>query len=133
MSVALRRAAAPLAWMALIFILSSRSDPGADPGAVGRVIAHAGEFALLAALWSWALAPWLGRRALGVAIAVSLAYAVGDEVHQSFVPGRDADPLDVVVDAAGIALAALLIRRSRSRPGGAGPDPTSRRSRPRPS
>jgi VanZ family protein len=98
--------------MALIFVLSSQSDPAADPGTVGRVLAHAGEFALLTALWSWALAPWLGRRALGVAIAVSLSYAVADEVHQSFVPGRDADPLDVVVDAAGIALAAVLIRRS---------------------
>ena len=110
MSPALRRAPAPLALMGLIFYLSAQSDPGADIGAVGRVLAHAGEFALLTVLWAWALAPRLGRGGIAVAVVVSLAYAVFDEVHQSFVPGRDADPLDVLVDAAGIALAALAVR-----------------------
>ena len=97
--------------MAAIFVLSSQSDPGADPGAVGRMLAHAGEFALLTALWSWALWPSLGLRATLAAAAISLVYAVADEAHQSFVPGRDSDPLDVVVDAVGIAVAVFLIRR----------------------
>lgn len=97
--------------MAAIFVLSAQSDPGADPGAVGRILAHAGEFAVLTALWSWALWPSLGPRATVVAVGVSLAYAVADELHQSFVPGRDSDPLDVVVDAIGISVAVFLIRR----------------------
>ena len=105
MSPSLGTAPAPLALMALIFYLSAQSDPGADIGAVGRVLAHAGEFALLTALWAWTLVPSIGPRGIGAAAAISLAYAVSDEVHQSFVPGRDADPLDVVADAAGIALA----------------------------
>lgn len=108
----LRRVPAPLALMGLIFYLSAQSDPGADIGSVGRIVAHAGEYALLTALWWWALRPTLGARAVAVAAAVSLLYAISDEIHQSFVPGRDADPLDVAVDLAGIALAAWALSRA---------------------
>jgi VanZ family protein len=104
------RIAAPLALMGLIFYLSAQSDPGTDIGVVGAILAHAAEYALLGALWAWALAPALGRRALPAAVAISLLYAISDEIHQSYVPGRDADPLDVVADAAGIAAVAALIR-----------------------
>jgi VanZ family protein len=107
------RAAAPLALMALIFFLSAQEDVGPDVGNWARVISHFATYALLAALWIWALAPALGRRAPLVAAAISLLYAITDEWHQSFVPGRDADPLDVVVDACGIAVAVVLAARAR--------------------
>ena len=110
MSSALLRAPAPLALMGLIFFLSAQSDPGADIGWLGRILAHAGEYLLLTVLWAWALTPELGRRALPVAAAISLAYAISDEIHQGYVEGRDSDPFDVVVDAAGIAVACLLVR-----------------------
>jgi VanZ family protein len=87
------------------------------PGWV-RVVAHFGEYALLAALWAWALGPMLGRRALAVAAAVTFLYALSDEYHQSFVEGRDADPLDVLTDAAGIAFAIGVIAAARARPAG---------------
>lgn len=112
----MRRAPAPLALMGLIFFLSAQSDPGADVGEVGRVLAHAGEYGLLTALWAWALAPALRRRALLAAVGISFAYALSDEFHQSFVPGRNAGPFDIAVDAAGIAIAAWLVRwANRSR------------------
>jgi VanZ family protein len=109
------RILAPLALMGLIFYLSAQSDPGADIGTVGRILAHAGEYALLAALWTWALAPALGRSAIPAAAAISLLYAISDEIHQSHVPGRDADPFDVAVDACGIAIAATIIRARTAR------------------
>ena len=109
----LLRAPAPLALMAVIFYLSAQSDPGADIGTLGRIAAHAGEYFLLTLLWAWALAPALGRRAVITAAAIALAYAISDEIHQSFVEGRDADPLDIVIDAAGIALALALLSRQR--------------------
>jgi VanZ family protein len=109
------RAAAPLALMALIFYLSAQESVGPDIGDWARVIAHFSQYALLAALWSWALAPALGRRALAVAAAISLLYALSDEYHQSFVDGRDADPLDVLVDACGIAFA-IALSSVRGRP-----------------
>jgi len=109
-SLAPARLAAPLALMALIFYLSAQESVGPELPAWTRVVAHFIEYALLAALWSWALAPWLGRRALVVAAAISLLYAITDEYHQSFVPGRDSDPLDVLVDALGISTGLLAVR-----------------------
>ena len=104
------RAAAPLALMALIFYLSAQPSVGPDLPAWTRVVAHFTEYAVLAALWAWALAPAAGSRAIALAAAISLAYAVSDELHQSFVEGRDSDPLDVLADAAGITVALLAVR-----------------------
>jgi VanZ family protein len=109
--ISVARAAAPLALMALIFFFSAQEEVGPDVGNWARVISHFATYALLAALWIWALAPALGRRALLVAAAISLLYALTDEWHQSFVPGRDADPLDILVDACGIAFALVLAVR----------------------
>jgi VanZ family protein len=108
------RALVPVALMAAIFYLSAQ--PAVAPELPGwtRVLAHFVQFALLAAAWWWTLAPSLGRRALLAAAAISLAYAISDEYHQSFVEGRDSDPLDVLVDAAGIAFALSLVA-SRNR------------------
>ncbi len=38
----------------------------------------------------------------------SLIYAVFDEIHQSFVPGRDASIRDILTDAAGITFSLLI-------------------------
>jgi VanZ family protein len=128
----LLRSPAPLALMGLIFFLSAQSDPGADIGAFGRVLAHAGEYALLTALWAWALAPLMGGRSILAGAAISFLYALSDELHQSFVAGRDADPFDIAIDAAGIAIASWALSRA-SRPGSASPTETSPRSDRRPS
>ena len=117
------RAPAPLALMALIFYLSAQPSVGPDLAAWTRVVAHFIQFAALATLWAWALVPALGRRGLLVAAGVSLLYAISDEYHQSFVEGRDADPLDVLADAAGIATALLAIDRYARGRGGRAASP----------
>ena len=90
--------------MALIFWFSGQSGAGGIP-AWASVLAHFTEYASLAALWLWALWPSLGRRSFAVAAAISFLYAISDEIHQSYVPGRFSDPWDVVVDSLGIAVA----------------------------
>jgi len=52
----------------------------------------------------------------------ALLYAIGDEIHQIFVPGRTAAPVDVLIDFSGgclgillIACAAWLIARRRAK------------------
>ena len=45
------------------------------------------------------------------ALAAGVAYAVTDEVHQHFVPGRVGSPLDVAIDSVGVAIGVLLWRR----------------------
>jgi VanZ family protein len=94
--------------MALIFWLSSQSGGGDIPAWAG-VLAHFGEYAALAALWVWALWPTLRYRSFAAAAAVSFLYAISDEIHQSYVPGRFSDPWDVVVDSLGIAFALLAL------------------------
>ncbi len=114
----------PLALMAVIFYLSHQPDLSSGLGIidlVGRKLVHAAEYALLCAL-SWrALRPAVPPRvALMASLAVSIAYAVSDEIHQSFVPGRTATPIDVSIDAVGAGLAALIVRRRQRRPAGLG-------------
>lgn len=107
----------PLVLMALIFGLSSMPADQEDHGTlyvVSRKLAHFAEYALLAALWWRALLTELPhRRALALAPVIAVAYAVTDELHQTFVSGRAGRPLDVAIDAAGALTAVWLIARSR--------------------
>jgi VanZ family protein len=99
-----------VAWAGLIFVLSSIPDLSTGLGAWDlalRKVAHAAEFAVLGFL----LARAIGRD--GPALALGIAYAVSDEVHQHFVPGRLGSPLDVLVDAVGVVVGVLLVGRIR--------------------
>ena len=110
----------PLALMGVIFALSAQSNLDSGLGVIdliGRKLVHAATYALLCLLWWRALRTVMPEPpALATAVAIAVLYAVSDEYHQSFVPGREADPLDVLVDALGIAFAlALVLNRARSR------------------
>ena len=63
-----------------------------------------GGLLVLAARRTWPALGW-GKLAL-VAIALASLYAVTDEFHQSFVPGRVCDPADWLTDTLGAALGA---------------------------
>ncbi|MEX2535457.1 MAG: VanZ family protein [Trueperaceae bacterium] len=98
---------APVAWMLLVFLLSSQSgisDPFDLPGWLpADKLAHAGLFGVLSALLYMAgLRPTL-------AVAVAALYGVVDEVHQMFVPGRNPDILDWLADIAGAAVGVWLV------------------------
>lgn len=49
-----------------------------------------------------------GWKSLGLAILLCFLYAVFDEIHQYFVPGRMPLVMDVVIDTAGATVGALL-------------------------
>ena len=109
----------PLALMALIFALSSMPADQEDHGLLyvaSRKLAHFAEYALLVALWWRALRTKLShRRALVLAFAIAVLYAVTDELHQTLVSGRAGKPLDVGIDTAGALTAVWLIIRNRAR------------------
>jgi VanZ family protein len=101
-----------LVWAAVIFALSSVPDLGTGLGGwdlVLRKIAHAAEYAILGAL----LARATGRA--GLAFAIGTLYAVSDEIHQSFVPGRMGSPLDVAIDAVVVGIGVALWQLARTR------------------
>jgi VanZ family protein len=111
----------PLLLMGVIFYLSAQ--PGGEEYPVWQVVVrklgHAGGYALLALAWWRAfrglLPPTRPTLAVAAAVAVSIAYAVSDELHQASVTGRHGSPLDVLIDAVGItAVAAVALRVSRA-------------------
>ena len=101
-----------VAWAAVIFAFSSIPSLSSGLGVwdtVLRKCAHVTEYAILGALLYRAL----GREAL--ALAIGIAYAATDELHQHFVRGRHASPVDVAIDAVGVALGMLVWLRVRQR------------------
>ena len=125
-----------LFWMAGIFYFSSR--PTLPPpfsssryGSFFHNVAHFGEYAILSALLHRALVKqhrpgkakvnpgedelqsetnWLSNhRPLGLSFGIALLFALLDEAHQHFVPGRDAELADLVLDAMGMGVALIVI------------------------
>ncbi len=85
-------------------------------------IAHFTEYAALALAWHWALRNrrLSGRSTLLLAWLLTAAYALSDEFHQRFVPGRHSGWRDIATDMAGAAFALAilaLIQRRRQRNG----------------
>ncbi len=105
----------PLGLMAIIYFFSAQPDLSTGLGTIdliGRKLVHAALYALLCVLWWRALrTPLEGRTALAVAFAVTVAYAVSDELHQTTVPGRNGSPIDVAIDSLGAVGAAAALRR----------------------
>jgi VanZ family protein len=101
-----------------IVFLSSIPDqslPG-DGSLTGQIIsnlAHIPAYGLLTYAWlkSFAGVRNMGRRSVvNLALLIGLMlFAMSDEIHQSFVPGRSASPIDFALDATGIALGFSLL------------------------
>jgi hypothetical protein len=73
---------------------------------------HAAEFAILFLLVFWIfdrLRPEASRRNLAVAAILAALFAMSDEYHQTFVPGRGGTWKDVGIDCLGIGLAGALV------------------------
>ena len=96
-----------LAYMGLIFYLSSQPDVPLPPGLDDKPT-HSIAYTMLGALIVRALSGRFSAR-FGVAtalaaIVLTTVYGVTDEFHQMFVPGRTADVDDLVADALGAAI-----------------------------
>jgi VanZ family protein len=126
----------PIAWMIVVLSASSAEFSAANTGGllraflawllpslgphqvdvihvVVRKLAHFTEYAILGALWFRGLARSRVARppvAAWLALVISVACAVVDETHQSFVPSRTGSAQDVLLDSIG-ALAAIVPAR----------------------
>jgi VanZ family protein len=105
----------PIALMALIFTLSAQPDLSSGLGTIDlilRKLAHMAEYGLLVFLWWRPLRALTSERAaVGLALAIAIAYAASDEFHQTFVEGRHGTPVDVLIDSVGMVAVALLLLR----------------------
>lgn len=114
------RAAPAVIWAGMIFMLSSLPDLGGPDSAlivVATYVVHFFLFAVLGITLYFAftgkllpskespiddpdvLAPWV----------IAVVYAVLDEIHQGFVPGREVSIFDFVTDSAGVLFALILL------------------------
>jgi VanZ family protein len=96
-----------IVWAAVIFTFSSIPSLGTGLGTWDTVLrkgAHMTEYAILGLL----LLRALGREL--PAFAIGIAYAISDELHQHFVRGRHASPIDVLIDTVGLAIGIFVVR-----------------------
>ncbi|MBU3964982.1 VanZ family protein [Patescibacteria group bacterium] len=107
-------------WMGLIFYLSSRPflSSGFTPKEdfILRKIAHIGEFAILTFLFYRAFKNHkIFSNPIFWSAIFSIFYAVSDEAHQLFVPGRAGKAEDIIINGIGVLIAAGLVRREEKR------------------
>jgi hypothetical protein len=100
-----------LVLMAIIFLLSATpSDEMVNFGSYDflvKKVAHMAGYGMLALAFLRGLGYQRKNHILIVLLLVFL-YAISDELHQSFVPGRNASSMDVLIDVVGAALALLV-------------------------
>lgn len=73
-------------------------------------LGHFLEYLVLGGLLAHALANHTNlARSVGLALLLSSCYAVTDELHQIFVPGRYCDPADWMVDTVAALIGAALV------------------------
>lgn len=102
-----------LCWMAGIYYLSSQPMPDLDLGFSNQdKLLHLGAYGLLSMLILGGMRRHDQHyRPLQLALAALLAalYGCSDEWHQSFVPGRRMDGLDLLADALGAVLGVIAL------------------------
>lgn len=114
MTTALRRACLwgpVIAYSAGIFYLSHQSYPPV-PGGIPDWILHSVEYFGFAVVVFRAVAGGVpaavDRTRVVTTLSIVTAYAIGDELHQVFVPYRTADIRDIRSDVAGASVALLV-------------------------
>ncbi len=122
----LRRTLPLIVWAALIFIGSSFSNPPDVSGDEWQSnLAHFTEYLVLAVLLCRFISGYRSTGSLpaimSIAWLIAVAYGISDEYHQSFVPYRDSNIIDVLWDGSGAligvvayALATWQLRKRRA-------------------
>ena len=106
----------------VIFFLSAQSNPEDQLPSfllkeVSDKVLHAVEYGILSLLcyraFRWAAGPAVARQAVVLAIVTASVYGITDEVHQAFVPLREASWQDWLADTIGAVIGAMSWRSIR--------------------
>ena len=117
---------ATVGWMALMFIMSSVSDPLPPRGKVFDLelnvfkLAHVVEYGVLGYLLSMSLAEARVLRPGWWTMVLVVLFAISDEIHQSFIGGRTPLTSDILLDGIGGGIGRTLWDLSARGHGGRG-------------
>lgn len=104
-----------IAWMGILFWMSHQPSIDAPMLFVGQdKVFHAGIYGILGIFVLGTMPrPVEGytSRQIRASVIIPSLYGISDEIHQSFVPGRNPDVWDWVADTTGALLAVLLLAR----------------------
>ncbi|HLQ82308.1 MAG TPA: VanZ family protein [Pseudogracilibacillus sp.] len=93
--------------MFLIFILLSLIESDMNLHSLIRKSIHFFVYTILSVLVYLA---YQGRRAVLFTLSVCLLYAITDEFHQLFIPGRSGEIRDVLIDFSGAVFGIILVK-----------------------
>lgn len=105
-----------IGWMGIIFYFSHQPTLPGLPDDLADLFfkktAHASAYAVLLGLWWWNLRRFRGDSpvTLGLSLALTALYALSDEWHQTFIPGRNGQFADILVDFSGALFALIALR-----------------------
>ena len=76
-----------------------------------RKTAHATEYLILFLLIYMAIKEYEDfQRKILLSLIITICYAISDEIHQYFVPGRDMRIFDVMIDSIGAIIGVILLK-----------------------
>lgn len=101
----------------IIFYISSLTFPPGPPVVFNwkPIVYHFYAFLFFAAFLLISSTKGKNKKFIVLAIIISIIYAISDEIHQIFVPGRAFAISDILIDSAGILFAGLLYSLMRFR------------------
>ncbi len=94
--------------MAIFYLSSLTFAPGPQTTGMNTIIFHFSAFFFLSFFLSPALARGRNKSLIFVAVILAVFYALSDEIHQLFVPGRNCSFSDFLVDSAGVFSASFV-------------------------
>lgn len=110
--------AAVLSYMGVIFYLSHQpSLPIPMRFPFQDKAMHLTAYFILGVLLAHGVYPGSHKKRFALAFAIAALYGISDEIHQMFVPGRDASVFDWFADICGAWLGAFAYLRSKRSPG----------------
>ncbi len=100
-------------WAVWVLIMGMEPNPKSDwlSSMFGDKVLHIGSFALGGILWIHSIRRVGRLRFLTASILggmISLAFGILLEVFQRRIPGREADPVDIIADLTGVLIAVIL-------------------------
>lgn len=104
-------------WALLIFLLSSRALPEVTGTYWGdftfKKLSHLVFYGILAVLIYRALVfeGMSKLKAIYFSVVFSMLYGISDEIHQSFVPGRQPHIRDIIFDTIGAGMSLLITKK----------------------